>query len=45
MIGLLSDQDRAARIGAAGRDYVKQNFSFGRLVADVEQLYSNLLKG
>lgn len=43
LIGLLSDDDLAARIGAAGRDYVKQNFSFERLVADVEKLYSKLI--
>lgn len=43
LIKVLSDDAFAARISEAGNDYVKQNFSFERLVADVEQLYSKLL--
>lgn len=41
---LLSDEGLAARIGTAGRDYVKQNFSFERLVQGVDQLYTKLLE-
>jgi L-malate glycosyltransferase len=44
LIRLLSDEDLAASIGAAGHDYVKQNFSFDRLVADVEALYGKLMQ-
>ncbi len=43
LIKLLSDDLFAARIAGAGRDYVEQNFSFERLVADMEQLYAKLL--
>jgi glycosyltransferase involved in cell wall biosynthesis len=45
LIRLLSDNDLAARIAKAGREYVEQNFSFGRLVADMDQLYARLLRG
>jgi glycosyltransferase involved in cell wall biosynthesis len=41
---LLSDEALADRIGTAGHDYVKQNFSFERLVQDIDQFYSKLLK-
>lgn len=41
---LLSDEGLASGIGKAGHDYVKQNFSFERLVRDVDQLYSKLLE-
>lgn len=41
---LLGDEGLAARIAAAGRDYVKQNFSFERLVQDRDQLYTKLLE-
>ncbi len=43
LIRLLSDNDLAVRIAGAGRDYVKQNFSFERLVEDMERLYAKLL--
>jgi L-malate glycosyltransferase len=43
LIRLLSDATLAARIAGAGRDYVEQNFSFDRLVADMEKLYTKLL--
>jgi L-malate glycosyltransferase len=41
---LLSDNDLALGIARAGREYVHQNFSFDRLVADMDQLYAKLLK-
>jgi len=41
---LLSDELLTARIAQAGHDYVKQNFSFERLVAEMDQLYAKLLK-
>jgi len=41
---LLKDSDLASRIAGAGRDYVKQNFSFERLVTEMEQLYAKLLQ-
>ena len=43
LIKLLSDEDLAARIAGDGCDYVKQNFSFERLVADMDALYAKLL--
>jgi L-malate glycosyltransferase len=43
LIRLLNDDLFAARVAGAGRAYVQENFSFERLVADVEQLYSKLL--
>jgi len=39
----LSDEDFADRIAQAGHDYVKRNFSFERLVADIDTLYAKLL--
>ena len=44
LIVLLNDKDIAVRIAGTGREYVEQNFSFERLVADMDQLYSRLLK-
>jgi len=44
LMRLLSDNDLAVRIAGAGHDYVKQNFSFERLVTDMVQLYAKLLK-
>ena len=44
LIRLLSDSDLATRIAQAGHEYVKQNFSFERLVAEMDQLYAKLLK-
>ncbi len=40
---LLDDDALTARIAAAGHDYVKQNFSFDRLVEEMDQLYARLL--
>jgi len=44
LIRLLNHDALAARIGTAGREYVKQNFSFERLVRDIDQLYTKLLQ-
>lgn len=44
LMKLLSDSDLAGRIAQVGHDYVKQNFSFERLVAEMDQLYDKLLK-
>jgi glycosyltransferase involved in cell wall biosynthesis len=44
LIKLLNEDNLTAQIAAAGHDYVKQNFSFERLVAGMEQLYAKLLK-
>jgi glycosyltransferase involved in cell wall biosynthesis len=44
LIRLLSGEELATRIGRSGHDYVKQNFSFERLVVEMDQLYGKLLK-
>jgi glycosyltransferase involved in cell wall biosynthesis len=44
LIRLLSDKDLASRIAGAGHNYVKQNFSFERLLVDMDQLYRKLMK-
>ncbi len=44
LLKLLSNEDLAAKIARSGHDYVKQNFSFERLVADMDQLYAKLLQ-
>jgi glycosyltransferase involved in cell wall biosynthesis len=44
LIRLLSDEGLATRIAQSGHDYVKQNFSFDRLVAEMDQLYAKLLR-
>ena len=44
LIKLLSDEAFTARIAAAGYDYVKQNFSFERLLAEMDELYVKQLK-
>lgn len=43
LIKLLSDDALTARIAAAGHDYVKQNFSFECLIAELDQIYGRLL--
>ena len=43
LIRLLSDEAFAAQIAQAGRAHVEQNFSFERLITEVEQLYTKLL--
>lgn len=40
---LLESPDLRQRLGAAGREHVAQEFGAGRLVADVRELYSELL--
>lgn len=44
LMKLLSDSDLALRIARAGHNYVRQNFSFERLVVEMDQLYYKLLK-
>lgn len=44
LIKLLNDAALTANIAAAGHEYVKQNFSFERLVTEMEQLYAKLLE-
>ena len=44
LISLLTEEGLTERIARAGHDYVKQSFSFERLVAEIEQLYAGLLK-
>jgi glycosyltransferase involved in cell wall biosynthesis len=41
---LLSEEKLRQRIGAAGRRHVAQNFSFERLVSEVDNLYTTLLQ-
>ena len=45
LIRLLNDDNLTTTIAAAGHDYVKKNFSFERLVAEMDQLYTNLWNG
>ena len=40
---LLLDRDLAARMGAAGREHVRERFSIDRLVRDIDVLYRRLL--
>jgi glycosyltransferase involved in cell wall biosynthesis len=40
---LLSDPERAAAMGAAGRERVTAVFSLDRLVNDLDELYRDLL--
>jgi glycosyltransferase involved in cell wall biosynthesis len=40
---LLADPDFAKRIAIAGHDHVHRNFSFERLVSEVDKLYTRLL--
>jgi glycosyltransferase involved in cell wall biosynthesis len=42
---VLGDTERAAQLGAAGRDHVRDRFSGARLVADIGALYDELLRG
>jgi glycosyltransferase involved in cell wall biosynthesis len=41
---LLDDQEFSARLARAGRDHVASHFSFERLVAEVDKLYTSLLR-
>jgi glycosyltransferase involved in cell wall biosynthesis len=43
LITVLSDRDRARRMGAAGLQRVRESFSPDRYVSDVEELYRTLL--
>lgn len=40
---VLGDQSLAARMGAAGREHVRQRFTAERLVSDIRSLYAELL--
>lgn len=40
---LMDDRSLAARLGAAGRDHVRERFTHTRLVSDVEKLYDSLI--
>jgi len=42
MIRLLGDSEIRARMGTRARDYVIQNFSFNRVVTEIEELYIHL---
>lgn len=44
LIRLLSDDNLRLTLGAAGRQHVAQNFSFDRLVSEVDNLYTILLQ-
>jgi glycosyltransferase involved in cell wall biosynthesis len=41
---VLSDRDLAKRMGAAGRDHVRDRFTQERLVSDIRSLYEELLR-
>jgi L-malate glycosyltransferase len=43
LLRLLSEPSLARRLGQAGREFTAQNFSFERLVRDVDALYTELL--
>jgi glycosyltransferase involved in cell wall biosynthesis len=43
IIALLTDEERAARLGAAARDTIVARYSFERMVASFEQLYTDEL--
>jgi glycosyltransferase involved in cell wall biosynthesis len=43
LLKLLSEPSLARRLGQAGREFTIQNFSFERLVQDVDALYTELL--
>jgi L-malate glycosyltransferase len=43
LLKLLSEPSLARRLGQAGREFTVQNFSFERLVRDVDALYTELL--
>jgi glycosyltransferase involved in cell wall biosynthesis len=40
---LLDDRERAAAMGQAGREHVRETFAIERLVADIDDLYRRLL--
>jgi glycosyltransferase involved in cell wall biosynthesis len=44
LLQLLRDPGLAARLGTNGREYVRQNFSFEKLVERIDDLYSELLR-
>jgi L-malate glycosyltransferase len=44
LVKLLRDDQLARSLGSAARSYVEENFSFERLVANTDKLYSKLLQ-
>jgi len=44
LLQLCDDATLRIQIGTAGHQFVSQNFSYSRLVNDIEQLYTSLLK-
>jgi glycosyltransferase involved in cell wall biosynthesis len=45
ILKLLRDEKGTRKMGLAGQEFVAQNFSFERLVQNVDQLYTELLGG
>ena len=43
ILALLGDEERAAQLGAAGREFIKTNFSKGQFAANVKKLYRDVL--
>ena len=43
LIALAGDPDQRARLGAAGRERVREAYSHERLVADVDRLYERVV--
>ena len=44
LLRLLRDSDLASKVAQSGREHVRQNFSFDRLISEVDKLYSQLLQ-
>jgi glycosyltransferase involved in cell wall biosynthesis len=44
LLKVLRDPDLARRLGAAGQEHVRTNFSFERMIDQVDQLYTELLE-
>jgi glycosyltransferase involved in cell wall biosynthesis len=44
LLQLLRDPGQADRLGTNGREYVRQNFSFEKLVERIDDLYAELLR-
>jgi glycosyltransferase involved in cell wall biosynthesis len=45
LLAVLRDPESARRMAQNGREFTIQNFSFERLVREVDELYSELLRG
>ena len=44
LLRLLRHPDLASRLARNGHEYVRQNFSFERLIADTDKLYTEILE-